>query len=132
MIFGGHLGRHLEFLKTLVGAKPAPDEILKSNVSPLRKYQNSYFPLPCHVRLKYIIYLPDYCKLNKLQTRLYILMSNEAVHYSSRCQAGLKYMVIRGMPGLMHLRMCVQLIKKMKNFKRPKTHKNCCLTVVRH
>ena len=23
--FGGHLGRHLEFLKTLKGAEPAPD-----------------------------------------------------------------------------------------------------------
>ena len=28
--FGGHFGRHLRFLKTLKGAKPAPDEILKS------------------------------------------------------------------------------------------------------
>jgi len=58
--FGGHLGRHLEFLKTLKGAKPAPGEILKSNVSPLRKYQNIYYTLPCHVRLKYIKYPPDY------------------------------------------------------------------------
>jgi len=59
-IFGGHLGRHLEFLKTLKGAKPAPNRILKSNVSPLRKYQNIYYTLPCHVWLKYIKYLPDY------------------------------------------------------------------------
>ena len=58
--FGGHFGRHLEFLKTLKGAKPAPSEILKSNVSPLRKYQNIYYTLPCHVTLKYIKYLPDY------------------------------------------------------------------------
>jgi len=35
-IFGGHLGRHLEFLKTLKGAKPAPNRILMSNVSPLK------------------------------------------------------------------------------------------------
>ena len=60
LFFCGHLGRHLEFLKTLKGAKPAPDEILKTNVSPLRKYQNIYYTLPCHVRLKYIKYLPDY------------------------------------------------------------------------
>jgi len=58
--FGGHLGRHLEFLKTLKGAKPAPDGILNSIVSPLRKYQNIYYTLPCHVGLKYIKYLPDY------------------------------------------------------------------------
>jgi len=50
----------LEFLKTLKGAKPEPDEFLKSNVSPLRKYQNIYYTLPCHVGLKYIKYLPDY------------------------------------------------------------------------
>jgi len=60
LFFGGHLGRHLEFLKTLKGAKPAPDGILKSNVSPFRKYQNIYYTLPCHVRLKYIKYLPYY------------------------------------------------------------------------
>jgi len=59
LFFGGHLGRHFEFLKTLNGAKPAPDEILKSNVCPLRKYQNIYYTLPCHVRLKHIKYLPD-------------------------------------------------------------------------
>jgi len=57
---GGHLGRHFEFLKMLKGAKPAPGEILKSNVSPLRKYQNIYYTLPCHVRFKYIKYVPDY------------------------------------------------------------------------
>ena len=49
--FGGHLGRHLEFLKTLKGAEPAPDEILKSNVSPFRKCQNIYYTPPCHVVL---------------------------------------------------------------------------------
>jgi len=49
--FGGHLGRHLEFHKTLKGAKPAPNGILKSNVSPFRKYQNIYYTLPCHVVL---------------------------------------------------------------------------------
>jgi len=49
--FGGHLGRHLEFLKMLKGAKPAPDGILKSNVSPFRKYQNIYYTPPCHVVL---------------------------------------------------------------------------------
>jgi len=49
--FGGHLGRHLEFLKTLKDADSAPDEILKSNVSPLRKYQNIYYTPPCHVVL---------------------------------------------------------------------------------
>jgi len=49
--FGGHLGRHLKFLKTLKGAEPAPDGILKSNVSSLRKYQNIYYTLPCHVVL---------------------------------------------------------------------------------
>ena len=32
--FGGHVWRHLEFLKTLKSAEPAPDEILKSKVSP--------------------------------------------------------------------------------------------------
>ena len=47
--FGGHLGRHLEFLKTLKGAEPAPDGILKSSLSPFRKYQNIYYTLPCHV-----------------------------------------------------------------------------------
>jgi len=31
---GGHLGHHLEFVKTLKGAEPAPDGSLKSNVSP--------------------------------------------------------------------------------------------------
>jgi len=45
--FGGHLGRHLEFLKTLKGAEPAPDGILKSYVSPFRKYQNIYYTPPC-------------------------------------------------------------------------------------
>jgi len=50
-IFGGHLEGHLKFLKTLKSAKPAPTEILKSNVSPLIKYQNIYYTLPCHVRL---------------------------------------------------------------------------------
>ena len=49
--FGGHLGRHLEFLKTLKGAEPAPDGILKSNVSTFRKYQNIYYTPPCHVGL---------------------------------------------------------------------------------
>ena len=49
--FGGHLGRHLEFLKTLKCAELAPDGILKSNVFPLRKYQNIYYTLPCHVVL---------------------------------------------------------------------------------
>ena len=49
--FSGHLGRHLEFLKTLKGAEPAPDGILKSNVSPFRKYQNIYYTPPCHVVL---------------------------------------------------------------------------------
>ena len=37
---GGHLGRHLDFRKTLKGAKPAPNEILKNNVTFFRKYQN--------------------------------------------------------------------------------------------
>jgi len=46
--FGGHLGRHFEFLKTLKGAEPAPDGILKSNLS-FRKYQNIYYTPPCHV-----------------------------------------------------------------------------------
>jgi len=57
----------LNFSKTLNGAKSAPDEILKSNVSPLRKYQNIYYTLPCHVRLKYNIYVPDYmdCAIKK-------------------------------------------------------------------
>ena len=45
--FGDHLGRHLEFLKTLKGADP--DEILKSNGSPFRKYQNICFTPPCQV-----------------------------------------------------------------------------------
>ena len=58
--FGGHLGRRLECLKTLNGAKPAHTGILKSNVSPLRKYRSIYYTLPCHVRLTYIKYLPDY------------------------------------------------------------------------
>ena len=49
--FGGHLGRHLEFHKTLKGAEPAPDGILKSNVFPFRKYQNIYYTPPCHVVL---------------------------------------------------------------------------------
>ena len=49
--FGGHLGRHLEFPKTLKGAELAPDGILKSNVSPFRKYQNIYYTPPCHVVL---------------------------------------------------------------------------------
>ena len=49
--FGGHLGRHFEFLKTLNGAEPAPDGILKSNVSPFRKYQNIYYTPPCQVVL---------------------------------------------------------------------------------
>ena len=47
--FGGHFGRHLEFLKTLKGAEPAPDGILKSSLSPFRKYQNIYYTPPCHV-----------------------------------------------------------------------------------
>ena len=47
--FGGHLGRHRKFLKTLKGAEPAPDGILKSNLSPFRKYQNIYYTPPCHV-----------------------------------------------------------------------------------
>jgi len=47
--FGGHLGRHLEFLKTLKGAEPAPDGIWQSNLSPFRKYQNMYYTPPCHV-----------------------------------------------------------------------------------
>ena len=47
--FGGHLGRHLEFLKTLKCAEPAPDGILKSSLSPFRKYQNIYYTPPCHV-----------------------------------------------------------------------------------
>jgi len=47
--FGGHLGRHLDFLKTLKGAEPAPDGIFKSNISPFRKYQNIYYTPPCHV-----------------------------------------------------------------------------------
>ena len=49
--FGGHLGRHLEFLKTLKGADLAPDGILKSNVSPFRNYQKIYYTPPCHVVL---------------------------------------------------------------------------------
>ena len=51
--FGGHLGRHLEFLKTLKGAKPARDGILNSNIFPFRKYQNIYNTRTpsCHVVL---------------------------------------------------------------------------------
>ena len=47
--FGGHLGRHLDFLKTLKGAESAPDRIIKSNLSPFRKYQNIYYTPPCQV-----------------------------------------------------------------------------------
>jgi len=49
--FGGHLGRHIEFLKKLKGAEPAPDGILKSIVSLFRKYQNIYYTPPCYVVL---------------------------------------------------------------------------------
>ena len=54
------LDANLKFLKTFKGAKPVPDEIVKDNISPFRKYQNIFYTLPCHVRLKYIKYLPDY------------------------------------------------------------------------
>jgi len=47
--FGGHLGRHLKFLQTLKDSEPLPDWILKSYVSPFRKYQNMYCTSPCHV-----------------------------------------------------------------------------------
>ena len=39
--FGGHLRRHLEFLKTLKGAEPAPDGILKSSFDP-GMYNNQF------------------------------------------------------------------------------------------
>ena len=63
--FGGHLGRHLEFHKTLKGAKPSPNGILKSNGSPFRKYQNIFYTPPCHVVLgiSQTILLKKYCLL---------------------------------------------------------------------
>ena len=55
-----HLGRHLEFLKTLNDDRLSSSRIFNGNVLPTRIYQEKNFIPDFQVHRKYAIFVPDY------------------------------------------------------------------------
>ena len=55
-----HLGRHLEFLKTLNDDRLSSSRILNGNVLPTRIHQEKNFIPDFQVHRKYAIFVPDY------------------------------------------------------------------------